>query len=1336
MVGAKNDKEFYAMFPNTPEGEEMFMAKYGKKIKSLQLGAKITAAQNGLALPPTMQGLNYTFGQYSNEPQGLGYNLSGNPNGQMYNIGEGAGGIRPLSGPSMQQTANTNTMGNNPKFDIMGKLKDNINLPGKIVQGIQSIKEEKKERQRAEQWRDVSNVTLAASQTKPEQTRRRYARPEDMIIQPGELNNPYGESYAKNGTVIPKAAGGFTSFLNAGGSDMIDNTTDWMYGDNAGSQLGGDLGGAVGNIFGPVGGMVGKEVGKLAGWALDRNPQKIKKANAIFDQNVNNMAFGNQSRGVQQQYSSYMEDGGYINNDWQPQVITKFGDHSMRSLLAPDKSMDTLRTGGNLRRNSSDMEQSGELQTYWGGHAEPISENPYLPDGGQMIEFRGNSHEESDGRGRTGIGMSFGDRPVEVERGEPAVKLADGGSEEALTVFGNMPISKEGAKLLNDPDAANMKFKGYTKRLADKTDKVNKLVEKSTDKINDLQVITSFDKLTLASLGANIMGSNMKLKDYANKIQKAAYLQQAINDTAEERGLVADDLARGRIKKAQTGTNIVPAEPNLMSRFMSGTKEFLSDAGTVLSESVQNILNDKTDPHKPVKAYVPPKNMTEVWQEIRGTRDKSNFPNYTPPTSMKEVWQDIIGTRYANADTTGTKKLAGGDTIGQYNLTKPNEDPTGWLSREVARRFPEAHQFITTLGAMTNTNPLGVAEFATEMTDIPYLYRLATGQEENQAGALGLMAGPAMAGLRGAARVAASVDKSIAKGVTKGVKPVAEKVTTEAVEKTAKAAPKEKGVLKSVEATPERAKEIQAMLKEDKRIEKKIAGITREKYMNDPKIREDVLNNWSDAEKEALESKFTGKRASSSRPSLDNLGHARKTSKEKEEIETAYDEAFPDAEVSKSAGSIGWGWPTAGVAGAGAIGAGIYGARHANDNIKSKADPRKIPTNFDNPYINRFPNYPNTPKLQNGDNVVSDIPPWLTTPVYKPWQMEGWRMPGLKDAGKMTPEEVKKAIEIGQKKPVGKGKGSAKQEDVIDISQMNLTPYIEDKVDISGMNLTPHLVNKPYIESESVSQDNNFPWVNALNSMVPWFRPSDAEHLDPRQLAGEMYAMSTNQLEPVQAQSYEPRLRTPYKVSFQDQMNEVIAQSRAARKATGYNPAAQASIAAQSYAPMSNIQANEFRTNQGIADQVYAGNLATLNEAQLKNLGIFDQQYQRQEGAKSITKATNIEALKSISDKFLKNQMESRTLQTMENMYGYRFGPGMRAVNWNQPAQFNTTVGQDARTTATGVMKNDKGEDLLPILDRNGNVSGYRVKEDEKDTKRGRPVKSMNGSIIRAIKNL
>jgi hypothetical protein len=203
----------------------------------------------------------------------------------------------------------------------------------------------------------------------------------------------------------------------------------------------------------------------------------------------------------------------------------------------------------------------GELQTHWGGYAEPISQNPYLPDGGETVMFRGQSHDESDSKGRTGIGVTYGDKQqdsytdyaeyggdneadVEVERGEPAVKLKDGTSgEDSLVVYGNLKIPNQYLDVIGDDKAKGKKFKNYIKDLSKVEARQNKIIDKSLTMIDNGDDTTAFGQLAFSTAKAMNQGANMKLKEIAEKKQNAASLQSAINDTAAEHGVVADDLA-------------------------------------------------------------------------------------------------------------------------------------------------------------------------------------------------------------------------------------------------------------------------------------------------------------------------------------------------------------------------------------------------------------------------------------------------------------------------------------------------------------------------------------------------------------------------------------------------------------------------------------------------------------------------------------------------------------------------------------------------------------------------------------------------------------------------
>ena len=245
---------------------------------------------------------------------------------------------------------------------------------------------------------------------------------------------------------------------------------------------------------------------------------------------------------------------------------------------------------------------------------------------------------------------------------------------------------------------------------------------------------------------------------------------------------------------------------------------------------------------------------------------------------------------------------------------------------------------------------------------------------------------------------------------------------------------------------------------------------------------------------------------------------------------------------------------------------------------------------------------------------------------------------------------------------------------------------------------TPQEQAKKKNEDISTAPLKKLGWQDVVNQLVPYLRPSDVEDLDPNQLLGEQYALATNQLEPVQAQSYKPLLEQPYDISLQDQLNEITANQRGVERLAGRNPEALAAIAAQSNRAKSQVLAEQFRQNQAEKAGVYGRNRQTLNDAFLKNMGVYDQQYQRQSQAKSNTKAVAQAALNSISSKIAQNKLENRTLATYENMYNYRFDPKFRAVNYNPMANF--TVHQVS------------GKSLTPIYDKDGKLVAYQAPEN------------------------
>ena len=224
------------------------------------------------------------------------------------------------------------------------------------------------------------------------------------------------------------------------------------------------------------------------------------------------------------------------------------------------------------------------------------------------------------------------------------------------------------------------------------------------------------------------------------------------------------------------------------------------------------------------------------------------------------------------------------------------------------------------------------------------------------------------------------------------------------------------------------------------------------------------------------------------------------------------------------------------------------------------------------------------------------------------------------------------------------------------------------------------------VEEEPVEEEEGggLPFdANLLRGLFPRRIDND---LDYNQILPELNAAANNQLDPVYAQSFQPRLRVPYDISLQDRRNQLTSQYRAMSQnpAVQNNPALAAAMAAPMYDAINNTTAEEFRLNQAMKDQVYSGNLATLNQANLTNMGLYDQQAQRQAQAVANTKETQQEIVKSISDKYQQNKLENRREKVLRELYpNFRFTENLDLFNQGM-AQFNT--GQN-NTSALGPYK-------------------------------------------------
>jgi hypothetical protein len=641
------------------------MAKQGKKVPKFQ-NAPFGVSGSTIVGPPTES--QYFQNQYGTP----GTNMVGPGDPTHWQNQYGMPGTAMVGPPTQTQW---NIQNPPPKKDPLDAIANSKfgGLAGKVYSGFKKLKAEKEARKSAEQQASVSDLSLKASLSKPEEQRRTYNRPEDALIQPDQVFPSYGVGTnvltAKDGMQIggnqteiqnmynpgdlysdlgyeplsdseivkQYRAGGLMHRMQDGGGipapswatigsagQMIGQGAT---GNNAGGEVGADIGGAGGEaigmaIGGPAGKLIGKAlgqtVGAIAGGLLDRNPQKMEKAQNRTKANVQTAAANSMGQALHSQFSAYVrnggdipqqEEGGWVSNDWMPQVITQFGEHKVSDLLRPDPMMDTLRTGGHISQNRMYPQDryalGGELKTTWGGHTETISRNPF--EESETGIFRGKSHEESDGNGHTGIGVKYGDgghdsytdyaefgsenadADVEVERGEPYKKDAKGN----MLVAGNLVASKEAAIDAGREDFAKMKYKNIIKKLAEQDKTYTKNIDKASSKLAKHSDSTPFGILEQQTLAKIIEGNLMKLKK--NKISSDVFFvhQDATNETAKKYGIDADALSKGKIKVDKQAQTEMAKYGKEIFKGQTGLKYKVRGAGSIDYNDIGSAGNDE-----------------------------------------------------------------------------------------------------------------------------------------------------------------------------------------------------------------------------------------------------------------------------------------------------------------------------------------------------------------------------------------------------------------------------------------------------------------------------------------------------------------------------------------------------------------------------------------------------------------------------------------------------------------------------------------------------------------------------------------------------------------------
>ena len=206
-------------------------------------------------------------------------------------------------------------------------------------------------------------------------------------------------------------------------------------------------------------------------------------------------------------------------------------------------------------------------------------------------------------------------------------------------------------------------------------------------------------------------------------------------------------------------------------------------------------------------------------------------------------------------------------------------------------------------------------------------------------------------------------------------------------------------------------------------------------------------------------------------------------------------------------------------------------------------------------------------------------------------------------------------------------------------------------------------------------------------------------------------------------------------ISFQDQLNEVTAQTRDAMRMAQGDPSALSMIASQAQQAKSKILGEQFRMNQAEKQRVNDQNINTLNDAQKTNLGILDQQYTRQETAKSKTKEQSNVIANKIAETIAQKKKENLMANLNQNLYG-DYNISRSGEVYKNPftiASFGPGMGRGSAQSTFGGMQVGNSKLLPTNYDDQGNPTHFKIVGSKTNDKN---IISKNGAIVKAIKNL
>lgn len=269
-------------------------------------------------------------------------------------------------------------------------------------------------------------------------------------------------------------------------------------------------------------------------------------------------------------------------------------------------------------------------------------------------------------------------------------------------------------------------------------------------------------------------------------------------------------------------------------------------------------------------------------------------------------------------------------------------------------------------------------------------------------------------------------------------------------------------------------------------------------------------------------------------------------------------------------------------------------------------------------------------------------------------------------------------------------------------------PYIQVPYDRLGYDLEKiEGVRKDDSSSISTRLTNRIPSIQSQKqTSSPRFATTEPtvynQGLGIGQILPELYTLATNRQEFVPTQFYTPQLYQPYRVSFQDRLNQNQSTFRAIANAAQNNPAALSQLAAQKYNADQAVLSEEFRTNQSIQDQITNRNIDLINQSQLTNLQLGRENAELRAQNAAATRATTRAAITSIASKNLQQQQYNRGLTLYNQLIPhYKYDP--RTSSWNfesqGPADINVG-GVSVNTPSATNLSNLYGESRVTSYQR------------------------------------